>query len=425
MGKLIYDGIFGPLTAGLILGLGLWVSLRTRFVQLRLLPGSLGFMGRQFRAGPGDGVSPFQAVCTCLGTTVGTGNIAGVAGAICLGGPGALFWMWVSGILGMGVKLWELTLAVRYRSADHPGPLGYLSAAFPPWVPRLYCFFGILGALGMGNVVQSATAASVLRQAAPGLNVPAFAVSLGLSVLAAVVLLGGAKRIGEVSELLIPFGAAAYILLCLGSILHWRGRLPQVLAAVFREAFQPRAAAGLIAVIRTGVMRGIFSNESGLGASSLAHGEEPMADQWRMGIFEVFADTLVICTLTGLAILVSPLAIPYGAEAPGLVQAALGCTYGPWVTVFLGLAIGLFCFATVLGWGLYGCRFAEGLTGSGRWFLPLHCAVCALGGILPPESAWDAAQWANALMALPNLLALWRLRGEAKKWLTNPKTVVE
>ncbi len=366
--------------------MGLYFSLRTRFFQVRKLGFSLGTIWHKLREKPeAGGVSPFQAVCTALAATVGTGNIAGVAGAIAIGGPGAIFWMWVAALLGMVVKYAEVVLAVRYREPDgqgsfRGGPMYYIKNGLGKkwtWLGGLFCAFGMVAAFGVGNSTQISTAVTSINEALIFLGLipsPRGNLMVGLlaGALVALVILGGAKRIGAVAEYLIPVMSLGYIALSLGVLLRNAGAVPGALQSIFAGAFSPKAFTGgavgsAFLTLRIGVSRGVFTNEAGMGTASIAHAganTRHPAEQGLYGIFEVFADTLVICTMTALVILSSGISVPYGTDAGAeLTVAAFVSVYGGWVTIFLALSMALFAFATILGWGLYGIRCAEYLLG--------------------------------------------------------------
>ena len=434
----IYDLVWGIPALVLILSVGIYLSIRTGFAQIRLLPQSLKLFFHRFvsREQSPQGVSSFQALCTALAATVGTGNLAGVAGAITIGGPGAVFWMWLCGILGMVIKFSEAVLSVRYRSQTNSrewvgGPMymirGGLPKAFLP-LASLYAFFGIVAAFGVGNATQINTVISGISHtvATFGWILPPWGkLVLGL-LLAAVVgtmLLGGAERIGRTAEILVPFAAGMYMLLGMAVLLfRWRA-IPEALAAILLGAFQPQAVTGglvgsVLITLRTGVSRGVFTNEAGMGTAAMAHGAASVhhpVEQGMMGIVEVFLDTIVICTMTALVILVSGVPIAYGADGGiALTTAAFSAVLGPWVSIVIALSVCLFALATVLGWGLYGLRCAQYLFGDGAWkrFVHIQIAAVVLASVLRTEFVWLLAEIVNGLMAIPNLIALGALSTE-------------
>ncbi len=414
-----------------ILGIGLFLSFRTGFVQIRMLPAALKSFWKMLtgKSRRREGVSSFQALCTALAATVGTGNLVGVAGAICLGGPGAIFWMWVGGLLGMGTKFCEAVLAIRYRIKENGeytgGPMFIISEGLGPrWKPlaSLYAVLGLLAAFGVGNATQINSVISGINgvlgqyglQEKTELN---FLIGLALAALTAVLLMGGGRRIGQAAEKLVPIASAAYLILCAAALTVNCRRIPQAFAAILQGAFNPKAVTGgmlgsSFLVLRVGCARGVFTNEAGLGTASIAHAgamvEHP-GEQGLLGIIEVFLDTIVICTMTALVILTSGVTIPYGTDAGGmLTSAAFSAVYGDWVTIFIAVSLCCFAIATVLGWGLYGGRCAQYLFGSGcwKWFVLAQAVTVLIGAVLDTGAVWLAAETVNGLMAIPNLIAL-------------------
>ena len=432
----LHHTLWGAPTLILILGTGLFLSVRTRFVQLRLLPRSLLQMARSLRRKPGEnGISPFQALCTALAATVGTGNLVGVAGAICLGGPGAIFWMWICGFIGMATKYAEVTLALRCRVREHGeylgGPMYMITRGMGPrwrYLAAAYAVFGIAASFGVGNATQVNAVVSginaVLRSFGRAESLRRnLAVGLLLAVTIGAVLLGGAKQVGRTAEKLIPFVSGGYILLCLGVLILRRRYLPQAVSLILDGAFNPRSVTGgllgsAFQALRVGCSRGVFTNEAGMGTASMAHACAQVshpAEQGLLGIVEVFLDTIVICTLTALVILTAGVAIPYGTDAGGsLTASAFSAVYGSWVNVFLAGALACFAIATVLGWGLYGCRCAQFLLGPKAWkgFALLQALTVIPASVGKAETVWLLAEILNALMSVPNLIALAALSPE-------------
>ena len=428
-----------------IFGVGLYLSIRTNFLQIRKFPYAIKTtLGRIFRKrDASDGaITPFQAVCTALAATVGTGNIAGVAGAIAIGGPGAIFWMWVSALFGMCTKYAEVTLAVHYREINANGelvggPMYYIKNGLSKkwhWLAYLFAAFGVLTVFGTGNATQVNTITTAINSALLNYNVISesavstsnLIIGLIIAILIAMILLGGIKRIGHVTEKLVPFMALLYILLGLGVILLNIQNVPAVFASIFRGAFQPRAVTGGIVLsmftsLKKGVSRGIFSNEAGLGTGSIAHAcadtKKPVK-QGMFGIFEVFTDTIVICTLTALVILCSGVAVDYG-KAAGAELTILGftSTYGSWVSIFTAIAMCCFAFSTAVGWGLYGARCIEFLFSEKviKPFMVIYSLVAILGATANLGLMWSIAETFNGLMAIPNLIALFLLSGTVVK----------
>ena len=428
-----------------IFGVGLYLSIRTNFLQIRKFPYAIKTtLGRIFRKrDASDGaITPFQAVCTALAATVGTGNIAGVAGAIAIGGPGAIFWMWVSALFGMCTKYAEVPLAVHYREINANGelvggPMYYIKNGLSKkwhWLAYLFAAFGVLTVFGTGNATQVNTITTAINSALLNYNVISesavstsnLIIGIIIAILIAMILLGGIKRIGHVTEKLVPFMALLYILLGLGVILLNIQNVPAVFASIFRGAFQPRAVTGGIVLsmftsLKKGVSRGIFSNEAGLGTGSIAHAcadtKKPVK-QGMFGIFEVFTDTIVICTLTALVILCSGVAVDYG-KAAGAELTILGftSTYGSWVSIFTAVAMCCFAFSTAVGWGLYGARCIEFLFSEKviKPFMVIYSLVAILGATANLGLMWSIAETFNGLMAIPNLIALFLLSGTVVK----------
>ena len=421
----------------LILGIGLYLSIRTGFAQIRFFPRALGrFLARLRRRDTSQGVSPFQALCTALAATVGTGNLAGVAGAMAIGGPGAIFWMWVCGILGMMTKYAEATLAVRYQVC-HPdgtcsgGPMHMITRGLGPrWRPLAlcYCFFGVIASFGVGNCTQINAVLTGIREVSRTLGYEGgrgFDLCLGIlfGILVVAMLLGGARRIGEAAEKLVPFAAGLYILLAAGVLVVRGNQIPRAVMSILSGAFSPRAVTGgtigsVFLVLRVGISRGVFTNEAGMGTASIAHGSTRVrhpAEQGLMGIMEVFLDTLVICTMTALVILVSGTPIPYGIdEGLALTNRAFASVYGGWISVVITLETCCFAFATILGWGLYGARCAEFLFGKNVWkaFALVQGIAVVFGAVWDTGTVWLLADTVNGLMAIPNLVALVMLSPE-------------
>lgn len=425
-----------------IIGVGLYLSLRTGFVQIRKFPYALKTtLGRIFKkkeASDGS-MTPFQAVCTALAGTVGTGNIAGVAGAIAIGGPGAVFWMWVSALLGMCTKFTEVTLAVHFRERNRHGdyvggPMYYIKNGLGKnwrFLAVLYSAFGVLTVFGTGNATQVNTITTAIDTALINFNVISesstgrlnLILGIVITLLVGMVLLGGIKRIGSVSEKLVPFMALFYIVLALGVVILNIGRVPAVFHDIVYGAFNPSAVTGgvigsFFLSMKKGVSRGIFSNEAGLGTGSIAHAcadtSKPVK-QGMFGIFEVFTDTIVICTLTALVILCSGTSITYGQAAGAeLTISGFTLTYGNWVSLLTAFAMCCFAFSTILGWGLYGARcieflFSERIT---KYFMAAYALVAILGATANLGLMWSIAETFNGLMAIPNLIALFLLSGK-------------
>ena len=443
--QVVNDFIWGVPAMVCIIGVGFYLSCRTGFLQIRkfsyAIQTTIGRMFRKRNASDGA-LTPFQAVCTALAATVGTGNIAGVAGAIAIGGPGAVFWMWVSAVLGMCTKFAEVTLAVYYRETNKEGdlvggPMYYIKNGLGKnwqFLAVLFSAFGVLTVFGTGNATQVNTITTAVNSALlscgliseGAVKTSNLIQGIIIAALVALILLGGVKRIGQVTEKLVPFMALLYIVLSVGIILFRIQALPSVIQAIFEGAFKPAAVTGgsvgsLFMSMKKGVSRGIFSNEAGLGTGSIAHAcadtRKPVK-QGMFGIFEVFTDTIVICTLTALVILCSQVPVGYGqaAGAELTIQGFIS-VYGNWVSVFTAVAMCCFAFSTILGWGLYGARCIEFLFSEKviKPFMVAYSLVAILGATADLGLMWNIAETFNGLMAIPNLIALFLLAGTVVK----------
>ncbi|HHT20168.1 MAG TPA: sodium:alanine symporter family protein [Tissierellia bacterium] len=424
------DFVWGPVMLALLVGAGVYLTLRTNFFAILkigyVMKNTLFKMFDKEVRGEGE-ITPFQAVSTALAATVGTGNVAGVATAIALGGPGAVFWMWISAIFGMTTKFAEVVLSIKYReqTADGRfvgGPMYYLrngirSKGLGKFLAVLFSIFGGLAAFGIGNMVQSNSVAAALEEA---VNVPPLWTGIALAILTALVILGGIKRIGAVTEKLVPFMAAIYILGALFIIILNGAHLPEAFGLIFRHAFTPAAATGGFAgatisiAMRRGVSRGVFSNEAGLGSAPIAHAaattDSPVR-QGLWGVFEVFVDTIIICTLTAMAIMVSGLWDSGVSGAALTTQAFNEAIPGGGYIVSIGIM--LFAFSTILGWSYYGERCAEFLFGKGA-IIPyrvIWIPAIIIGSIGGLELLWDVADTLNGLMILPNIIGVILLSG--------------
>ena len=417
--------VWGAPALLLILSVGLYLSLRLRFAQITLLPKALKVF---FSGLAGKDRSGFRSLCTALAATVGTGNLVGVAGAICLGGPGAIFWMWICGILGMITKYAEAVLSVRYRirgeDGFYGGPMYMMELGLGrrwKFFAILYSLFGLIASFGIGNAAQINAVVTGIHTLVPEL--PDFVTGVLLAALIGTLLFGGAKAIGAAAETLVPFAAAGYTLMCLGVLVLRAEWIPKALSEIVLGAFSPRAVTGgmlgsSFQALRIGCSRGVFTNEAGMGTAAIAHGGTEVthpARQGLLGIMEVFLDTIVMCTLTALVILVSGVDIPYGQDAGGvLTQRAFASLYGRSAEFFLTAALCLFAVATVLGWGLYGTRCAQYLFGSHAWkiYAVAQTAMVLLGAVADTALIWQVSETVNGLMAIPNLITLAALSPE-------------
>ncbi len=406
----------------LLIGTGVLLTIATGFAQFRYLPFALReVLGKLTQKGTDAGsVSPFQAVATALASTVGVGNIAGVATAISLGGPGALFWLWVSGVLGMCTKFAEIVIAMHYREQDSAGTMrgGAMytlrKGLGMPWLGTIFAGLVAMAAFGIGNMVQANSVADSLRASfgiAPSIT------GVVLAAITAAVILGGVRRIGEVTEILVPFMAIFYLGGGLIILIRFAGELPGALALVFNSAFTGSAATGgfagatVMMALRYGIARGLFSNEAGLGSAPMVHAaartDHPVR-QGLYGIFEVFVDTILVCTTSGLVILVT------NVWADGTTGAALaGRAFsvglpGTWGNLVVTTSLVLFAYSTLIGWSYYGETGIVYLFGA-RAAMPyrlLWLVFIYLGAVGSLHLVWDVADTLNGLMAIPNLISV-------------------
>lgn len=437
--------IWNPWLLGGFLLLGLYYSLRSGFFQIfewkLWLKTTIGSLLRPKKKRNTGGLTQFQAMATALASTIGTGSIAGVATAIFYGGPGAVFWMWVSAFLGMMTGCAEKTLAVRYRRKNakggwEGGPMEYMDQGLHLRPLALaFSFFCVLASIGGGDMVQSNSIATALAHA---FGWDRLWVGVATAALTGVVILGGIGRIGKVSEKLVPImallflGGGIWVLVCRAEA------IPAALGEIISCAFQPKAVAGgglgygIAAAMRYGVARGVFTNEAGLGSSAMVHAAadvESPAEEGMWGIFEVFIATLLVCTVTALVILVSGVydpaaalsaigarAVTGGMTGSALSAAAFGTVMGPWGGPFVAVCLLMFAFSSLLGWSYYGERGLQYLTGSGRWtkvYRVVFLLFAVVGSVGEVGAVWQVADICNGMMALPNLAALLLLSPEA------------
>ena len=427
----------------LIVGTGVYFTIRTGFLQFRkfgyAMKHTIGKCFHKVEAKEGS-VTPVQALTTALAATVGTGNIAGVCGAIAAGGPGAIFWMWVSALFGMCTKFAEVTLAIKYRERNDKGdwvggPMYYIKNGLGQnwkWLGAVFATFGMLAAFGIGNMTQVNTIATTVGSAITQftslpestLKIVYLVIGIIVAIISAMVYLGGLKRIGNVTEKLVPFMAVIYIVGCLIVIVTNSLHIGTVFSDIFRGAFNPSAVLGgaigigISQAIKKGVGRGVFSNEAGLGSAPIAHAAadtDSPVKQGLFGVFEVFADTIIICTLTALTVMCAftgnnAIDIPFGqAAGADLAITAFSTTFGGKASgVVVAIGLTLFALSTVLSWGLYGTRCAEFLFGSKiiKPYQVLFCVFMVVGATMKLDLAWAIADTLNGLMAIPNLVAL-------------------
>ena len=449
---------WGPWMLLLLVGTGVFLSVKLGFIQFArfgyAMKNTIGKVFQKQTAAGGE-VTPFQAMTTALAATVGTGNIAGVTGAIAVGGPGAVFWMWLSAIFGMCTKYAEVVLAVRYRERNAKGdwvggPMYYIRNGLGRkwnWLAVLFSILACLAAFGIGNMTQVNTIASSFNSAVDafggntaantvlffGQTVPVSSIAVGgvVAVIVALVLFGGIKRIGAVTEKLVPFMAVIYIIAALCVIGTNIGAVGKVFGMIFKGAFSAEAALGgafgitIMQTIQKGVGRGVFSNEAGLGSAPMAHAATSETDpvkQGLYGIFEVFMDTIVICTLTALTVLCGVEAgvdITWGQSAgTEVIGAAFSTVFGAKAgSLLVAVGISLFALSTILSWSLYGTRCCEFLLGHKVTLVYQILFVCVvvIGATLDLELVWNIADTLNGFMAIPNLVALLGLSGVVVK----------
>jgi AGCS family alanine or glycine:cation symporter len=417
--------VWGPMMLVLILGVGLFLSIGLKLMPILKIGTGFSLLWRGRTAASGDEkegeIPPFQALMTAMSATVGTGNIAGVATAIFLGGPGALFWMWVTALIGMATKYSEAVLAVRYRETDAKGqhvggPMYYIKNGLGKnwtWMGVVFAIFGACAGFGIGNTVQSNSVADVLQA---NFAVPTWVSGLIMATLVGAVLIGGIKRIGHVAGALVPFMAISYLIAGLVVLGINASLLPQALDLIFTHAFSPTAAQGgfagaaVWAAIRFGVARGVFSNEAGLGSAPIAHAAAQTHDPVRQGLIAMlgtFLDTLVICTITGLVI-VSSGAWTGGESGAALTSQAFASALPSFGNYLVAIALAIFAFTTIIGWSFYGERCVEFLFGlkAVTPYRVLWIIAIPFGAMLNLEFVWLVADTLNAMMAIPNLIAL-------------------
>jgi AGCS family alanine or glycine:cation symporter len=415
--------VWGPPMLVLILGTGLFLMLRLKFMPLSKIGAGFKLMwqGRQKGDAESGEISPFQALMTCLAATVGTGNIAGVATAIFLGGPGALFWMWCTALVGMATKYCEVVLAVHYREKDDRGehvggPMFAIKNGLGKkwlWLGTAFAIFGGLAGFGIGNMVQVNSMAAALHTT---FNIPLWVTGVVTMVIVGMVILGGIKRIGKVAATLVPFMCVAYIIAAMVVLFVNAAEIPKAFEMIFTYAFTPIAATGgfagaaVMAAIRFGVARGIFSNEAGLGTAGIAQAAGTTNSPVRsgmIGMLGTFIDTIIICSMTGLAIITS------GVWTSGISGAALSAAAFEQAMPGVGgyiltIALVVFAFTTILGWSYFGEKCWEYMVGT-KSILPfriLWVVAVPFGAIAQLDFAWLVADTLNGLMAIPNLLSL-------------------
>jgi len=433
---------WGPVMLALLIGTGIYLTVRVGWIQVRrfgyIMKNTVGGLFRRNSGKDhGNNLPAFQAVCTAMAGTVGTGNIAGVTGAIFTGGPGAVFWMWIAAFFGMVTKYAEILLAMKYREKDargvfHGGPMYYISNGLGKqwkWLAVFFAFIGGLTAFGIGNIAQSVEIAGAMT----GLfGINSLVAGILIAAVVAIVTLGGVKRIGQVTSYLVPFMSIFYLLAGIVVILMRITALPAAFATIFRSAFSFQAVGGgvfgyaIMVAMKQGFARGVFSNEAGLGSAPMAHAasstEEP-CEQAIWGVFEVFFDTIVICSITGLTVVLSGIYTgdlsgfaSKGAAAAAAFNSVLPGTIGG---VIIQISMIFFALSTILSWNYYGEQMWGYLSHDNRKvdlvYKLIFIAVCVVGATGSGTLMWDIADTLNGFMAIPNLIALLLLSGTVEK----------
>lgn len=431
--------VWGPVMLALLVGTGIFLTFRTGWIQVRwfgyIMKNTIGSLFRKKDKDHGSNLSPFQAVTTALAGTVGTGNIAGVTGAIFVGGPGAVFWMWVSAFFGMCTKYSEIALALKFRATDEQGrhkggPMYYIEYGLGKqwkWLAILFALLAGIASFGIGNIAQSSEIAGAMQ----GLfGLEPMVTGIILVVVVGIVVLGGVQRIGQVTSYLVPFMAAFYILAGVGVIVLRLPEIPAAFATIVTSAFSFEAVGGgvfgyaIVVAMRQGFARGVFSNEAGLGSAPIAHAasstEEP-GEQAIWGVFEVFIDTIVICTITSLAVILSGLELgeaalkTYSTNGAAAVAAFNTILPGNLGGMVIQISLLFFALSTILSWSYYGERCWGYLSGNNKaveWIYKiLFVLMCLVGATGSGALMWDVADTLNGMMAIPNLIALLLLSG--------------
>lgn len=409
------------LTLCIIVGTGLYLTFRLRFVQIAGFRHALNVVrGKYSKASDQGEVNHFQALATALSATVGMGNIAGVATAIALGGPGALFWMWVTASVGMATKFAESTLSIKFRQVDAKGDIAggpmytLLHGLKFKRLASVYALFALITALVIGNLVQANSVVDGLAFIWPDLKQYGWVVGILMAVPVGLVIIGGVRRIAKAASAIVPFMAILYIGSALIVLLTHAGQIPAAFATIFNHALNPWAVGGgaVGSAIQWGVVRGLFSNEAGLGSSAMAHAAARTNEPAREGLvamLEPFVDTLIICTMTGLAIVVTGVyQVADAGDSTSVTAMAFSAGLGPAGAWILGVSIVLFAFSTMLSWSYYGDRSAEFIFGE-RAVLPyrvLYTLLVVVGASVPLRLVWNLADITTVLMAIPNLIAL-------------------
>jgi len=433
------------ITLAALLGVGLYLTWKMRFIQLRGIKHSFEIISGKYSSKKDVGeVSHFQALATALSATVGTGNIAGVATAISLGGPGALFWMWVTAFFGMATKFVECTLAVKFREVSPDGQISggpmytLLHGLKMRRMATLFAVFALLASFGIGNMVQANSVVDGLSYIYPSLKDNGWVVGVILATMVGLVILGGVKRIARVASTIVPFMALLYIAASVIVLANYASEIPNAIVTILNHALNPWAVGGAAVgeAIRWGVARGLFSNEAGLGSSPMAHAAARTNEPVREGLvamIEPFIDTLIICSMTGLVIIVTGAYIdrPDDLVGAALTAHAFSQSLGDSGAWIVGFGLSLFAFSTIIAWSYYGDRSARFLFGE-KAVMPyrvFYIMLVIFGAAVPLHLVWNVADTMNILMAVPNLVCLIFLAGLAKKlsddYFSRPHTVTQ
>lgn len=426
--------VWGPIMLALLVGTGVFLTFRTDWIQVRwfgyIMKNTVGSLFQKRDQEHGNNLSPFQAVTTALAGTVGTGNIAGVTGAIFIGGPGAVFWMWVSAFFGMCTKYAEIALSMKFRETDQNGvhkggPMYYIELGMGKqwkWLAVVFALLGGLASFGIGNIAQSSEIAGAMSGLF-GLN--PMITGIALAIIVAIVLIGGVQRIGQVTSYLVPLMAIFYILAGVAVILMRITQVPAAFVAIFTSAFRFEAVGGgvfgyaIMIAMKQGFARGVFSNEAGLGSAPIAHAasstEEP-AEQAMWGVFEVFIDTIVICTITALTVLLSGMELgeaalaTYSSKGAAAVAAFNSILPGTIGGTIIQISLLFFALSTIISWSYYGEQCFGYLTKGSKGFNMVYKIIfilfCIVGATGSGTLMWDIADTLNGMMAIPNLIAL-------------------
>lgn len=431
--------VWGPVMLLLLVGTGILLTIRAGFPQLTklgtIMKSTVGSLfGEDAHKKDEAGISPYQAVATALASTVGTGNITGVATAIVAGGPGAVFWMWVSALFGIMTKFAEVTLAVKFRQKNERGewvggPMYYMENGLnAKWLGVIFACFATLASFGIGNMTQSNSIATALNET---VGISPVVTGVVVAIIVAFVILGGIKRIAEVTERLVPVMGVIYVLLGVITIALNLDKLPGAFAIIFQGAFAPQSVLGgvmgytIMNAIRFGFARGVFSNEAGLGSAPIAHAaantDNPVK-QGMWGAFEVIFDTFIICTITSLVVVMSGMYTAEGLDGAALSIAAFNQSVGMFGTVGVTIGTVLFALSTLLGWSYYGEKSIEYLFKTKSWvgnvklgYRVVFIAMSFVGAVGGLQLIWAIADTLNGLMAIPNLIALVLLSGTVTK----------